>query len=465
MSDSCSCAQHVLMLRQQISVTRKEIKNLRKKVDNAILSHKKHLSYLQSALTTADQKGAVLRAQTHQKEQVTEGLSLEQGNIETVPIGYISSCFSAKNGTPRQPAVCRSSRATLRIQKAVFNNPEHALVGLEHYSHVWIIFLFHKNGHLSYKAKVKPPRLNGQRVGLYSTRTPHRPNALGLTLAKLDKITGDTLYLSGIDIISGTPVLDIKPYIPDYDCPQSRGGLNEEECLSDTMTEGFVIASHEMAGSLDKELGQHTHGDMEQEEELLVNSDTDVVPSMLSPKMCDSKLTDAPEVAEGGSISSLLKEIENYISWSHDFTQGAVEGNGEVTDCQNAKAPAVQRLRPSTEMWYGEESYSTIASWIRDPPVNSLAVRFTQHAEKELGEFQPPGHTVPGKPSFQFLQGPEEAAAAIRAVLAADPRSVYRRDCCQDKLFFFTLDTADITCWFGKNFAEVLRVRAVGSQL
>lgn len=54
-----------------------------------------------------------------------------------------------------------------------------------------IIFLFHKNGHLSYKAKVKPPRLNGQRVGVYSTRSPHRPNALGLTLAKLDKIVGE----------------------------------------------------------------------------------------------------------------------------------------------------------------------------------------------------------------------------------------------------------------------------------
>lgn len=53
-----------------------------------------------------------------------------------------------------------------------------------------IVFLFHKNGHLSYKAKVKPPRLNGQRVGVYSTRSPHRPNALGLTLAKLDKIVG-----------------------------------------------------------------------------------------------------------------------------------------------------------------------------------------------------------------------------------------------------------------------------------
>lgn len=59
------------------------------------------------------------------------------GNIQTVPIGYISSCFSVKNGTPRQPTICGPSRAELQIQQSVFNNPEHALLGLEHYSHVW----------------------------------------------------------------------------------------------------------------------------------------------------------------------------------------------------------------------------------------------------------------------------------------------------------------------------------------
>lgn len=69
-----------------------------------------------------------------------------------------------------------------------------------------IIFLFHKNGQMSYKAKVKPPRLNGQRVGVYSTRSPHRPNALGLTLAKLERITG-TKYLQD-RVTSGTAVLN-----------------------------------------------------------------------------------------------------------------------------------------------------------------------------------------------------------------------------------------------------------------
>lgn len=125
-------------------------------------------------------------------------------------------------------------------------------------------------------------------------------------------------------------------------------------------------------------------------------------------------------------------------------------------------------MEDSARPCYGEEAYSTIAGWIREPPVTSLEVRFTPHAERELGEFLATINTESrDRPRFRFLRGPKEAAAAIRGVLSADPRSVYRRSRCKDRLFFFTLDTADITCWFGQGFAEVLRVRlvAVGKEL
>ena len=121
--------------------------------------------------------------------------ALEIGNLLTEPIGYLESCFSAKNGTPRQPSICSHSRACLRIRKSIFNNPEHSLMGLEQFSHVWILFVFHKNGHLSCKAKVQPPRLNGGKTGLCSTRSPHHPNVIGLTLAKLGKV--EALWLAG----------------------------------------------------------------------------------------------------------------------------------------------------------------------------------------------------------------------------------------------------------------------------
>lgn len=69
------------------------------------------------------------------------------------------------------------------------------------------------------------------------------------------------------------------------------------------------------------------------------------------------------------------------------------------------------------------------------------------------------------RPGFQFLRSTDEAASAIRGILSADPRSVYRRTRCKDRLFFFTLDTADVTCWFGEDFAEVLQVRPVQSHM
>ena len=81
------------------------------------------------------------------------------------------------------------------------------------------MFLFHANGNVVVKSKVRPPQLSGEKKGLFSTRTPHRPNPIGLSLCKIDSIEHDTVFLSGVDIIDGTPILDIKPYIPAFDNP------------------------------------------------------------------------------------------------------------------------------------------------------------------------------------------------------------------------------------------------------
>ncbi len=85
-------------------------------------------------------------------------------------------------------------------------NAEHALDGLQHFSHVWLIFVFHRNSSSdTIKAKVAPPRAGGARVGVFSTRSPHRPNAVGLTLAKLEGVEGSKVRLSGHDLLDGTP--------------------------------------------------------------------------------------------------------------------------------------------------------------------------------------------------------------------------------------------------------------------
>ena len=130
------------------------------------------------------------------------------------PIGHLRTCFVEKNGTPRQGCVAPSSAATLKLQLGPGLNAAHALDGLRSFSHVWVLFVFHLNGNAAAKSKVHPPRLDGARVGLFATRTPHRPNPVGLSLVKLAGVRGDTLELSGIDLVNGTPVLDIKPYVP-----------------------------------------------------------------------------------------------------------------------------------------------------------------------------------------------------------------------------------------------------------
>uniref|UniRef100_A0A9J8CQ66 tRNA (adenine(37)-N6)-methyltransferase n=1 Tax=Cyprinus carpio carpio TaxID=630221 RepID=A0A9J8CQ66_CYPCA len=366
----------------------------------------------------------------------------DQGRIQTVPIGYISSCFTVKNGTPRQPTICSSSRASLKIEPSVFNNPEHSLVGLEQYSHIWIIFLFHKNGQMSYKAKVKPPRLNGQRVGVYSTRSPHRPNALGLTLAKLERITGDTLHLSGVDIIAGTPVLDIKPYIPDYDSPKTRRDDTSSEYRQ---TSPFTDSQMPQVMGLDEE----------------PNISGTSSESSSELRDCAAGPSDFSQSERSGSsdVTDVLAEVKNYVRQQQLFTESPEDKQTDSPECTSLSTNQLS----SSSLKFGCEDYSTIAAWVRAPPVSNLDVRFTASAEKELKEFVPCDTTDHTRPKFQFLKGPEEAVAAIKGILSADPRSVYRRTRCQDRLFFFTLDTADITCWFGDGFAEVVRVKPIQS--
>ena len=133
--------------------------------------------------------------------------------INLAPIGHIRSMFAKKNGTPRQSGLSQLARASLTVDKTVFTNPDHALQNLDQFSHVWLVWLFHQNqeGAASgaVKAKVAPPRLGGPRVGVFSTRSPHRPCPIGLTLARIERVDGDTLYVTGVDLIDGTPVLDL----------------------------------------------------------------------------------------------------------------------------------------------------------------------------------------------------------------------------------------------------------------
>lgn len=152
------------------------------------------------------------------------------------PIGIIRSCFTEKFGIPRQPGMVASSRARLELEPPF--DREEMVRGLEQFSHIWVHFLFHQTMEEGWKATVRPPWLGGQkRLGVFATRSPHRPNHLGLSVVRLETIRVDdnscALELSGIDFLDKTPVIDIKPYIPysdsikDATCGFAKGELPE----------------------------------------------------------------------------------------------------------------------------------------------------------------------------------------------------------------------------------------------
>ena len=135
-------------------------------------------------------------------------------NIE--PIATISSVFQDKFGIPRQPGLCPSADAFLEFPAENFY--KEALKDIEGYSHIWIIFYFHSLKKTPDKAKIRPPRLGGNKyVGVFSSRSPYRPNQIGLSLVenKGTEISNDSvrLHITNHDLLDGTPVLDIKPYI------------------------------------------------------------------------------------------------------------------------------------------------------------------------------------------------------------------------------------------------------------
>ncbi|MBA1201372.1 tRNA (N6-threonylcarbamoyladenosine(37)-N6)-methyltransferase TrmO [Pseudomonas capeferrum] len=129
------------------------------------------------------------------------------------PVGIVRSCFKEKFAIPRQPRLAPAARGVLELLPP-FDQGD-AVAGLEQVSHVWLLFLFHQALEDKPRLKVRPPRLGGNRsMGVFATRATHRPNGIGQSVVRLEGVEPGRLLLSGIDLLDGTPVLDIKPYVP-----------------------------------------------------------------------------------------------------------------------------------------------------------------------------------------------------------------------------------------------------------
>ena len=146
------------------------------------------------------------------------------------PIAHIKTEFSSKFGIPRQAGLVDGLRAAIVFEPA-YRDPE-ALRGLDGFSHLWLIWEFSQSKRAQWSPTVRPPRLGGNaRLGVFATRSPFRPNPIGLSCVELKQIAlstpdGPVLYVSGADLMDGTPIFDIKPYVPYADChPEAVGGF------------------------------------------------------------------------------------------------------------------------------------------------------------------------------------------------------------------------------------------------
>ncbi len=154
------------------------------------------------------------------------------------PIGFLRSCFKEKFAIPRQPQLAPAARGILELIPP-FDRAE-AVQRLEQVSHIWLLFLFHQALEDKPRLKVRPPRLGGNTsLGVFASRAPHRPNGIGQSVVRLERIEPGRLCLSGIDLLDGTPVLDIKPYVPYADLV-----IDASNAIADSTPHTITVSWH-----------------------------------------------------------------------------------------------------------------------------------------------------------------------------------------------------------------------------
>jgi len=216
------------------------------------------------------------------QEELAEGSTGCGFSVTMTPIGVVRSVYRLCVGTPRQGLLAPHARGRIDLS---FDGAADAVDGLEGYGYVWIQFLFHCNTVGKRCArKISPPALGGsKKVGVLATRSPHRFNPIGLSLVKLDRIevvtqrignkknttvarrVGVRLHVSGLDLVDGTPVLDVKPYVPTYDAPPQTLLFEQQVCvLPDWVSEGLatkrsVLVSEAAQRDLDRIFEEDTN--------------------------------------------------------------------------------------------------------------------------------------------------------------------------------------------------------------
>lgn len=168
------------------------------------------------------------------------------------PIGYVRSALATKVDAARQPRAAAGVSAQIELLPG--RHFEHALDDLDQWELIWVIFWFHLNPR--WRPKVLPPRSTSGRKGVFSTRSPHRPNPVGLSVVRLERIDGLVLHIRDCDIVDGTPVLDIKPYVAYTDAhPAAASGWLESTDPVPAFTVQFEPLAEEQAAWVESQTG------------------------------------------------------------------------------------------------------------------------------------------------------------------------------------------------------------------
>lgn len=413
--------------RNQIAIARTEIKNLRQQVSSLKQEHTKEIRYIKSHLNVLRCANCGDLATTVASNH--NGIEIHPHDSEFLPykpIGVIETAFHNKRGVPRQPTVMANAKGTVVINNCVFNNPDHALIGLEEFSHIWILFHFHMTESTNSPAKVAPPRLRGERRGVFSTRSPHRPCPIGLSLVKIESIEGNVIHFLGVDMVNGTPVLDVKPYIPQYDYP-TPAFVENMSALVRPPTEGISDAAATLAS--------------------LPLDDAAYDARSISPRITNTVGIDTSSQSSRSPFEEPSPEqpsnVNTPLSPSSDSPSSANPVDGTYRAPPNPR-PDSERGAPD-----GQERYTPpqsarltnithdgirVAPWISNPPSQTYDVRFTDDALARLNE-------LIGERAQAFKSN-------IECLLSEDPRSQYVRNRYPDHEYSCVLEDLSISCIF-----------------
>ncbi|CAG9862691.1 unnamed protein product [Phyllotreta striolata] len=385
-------------LQKQLEIARREINNLRQQLTALNHVHRKELDFINKKLSD-------WQCTTCKTNQATalESPTPTPSDFSVNYIGKINTNFPEKRGTPRQPGICKDSTAKLLLNN-VFTNPAHALQGLQDFSHMWILFHFHKNDSNHSKAKIAPPRLNGARTGVFATRSPHRPAPIGLSLVKIDRIMDNTIYFSGVDMINDTPVIDIKPYIPQYDNPVYLN-TNDLSTPSTSRTVDRIPTVH------------HTIS-------------TDNTQILYNERTLEGEENERRDEVLGAAVANTDPSRNEVYS----ARSSSRMGEREAPDGEEEEPPRNPQASAIDEPAVTPDGHIRVPTWIDQPP--RLTVVFKDKALAQLNQLGAEG---------------EEKKTTIVNVLREDPRSVYLRERWGSHCYVFRIAELHVSCKFNDN--------------